>query len=139
MIEKNKKTKMTDEIKFRAWNKDTRTMVDLQKITPLALSDTMNTQLSMQGHGGLFIPFCDNLELIQYTGVEDKNGKEIYVSDICEFDNGDRFIVYIQDWLEVGAEWIGDPECEDQMRDFYRAHKSKVIGNIHQNPDLMGK
>ncbi len=45
------------EIKFRAWNESDSKMVDLQKVTPLALSESMNSQLAMQGKSGLFIPF----------------------------------------------------------------------------------
>ena len=51
------------EIKFRAFNEDDCKMIDLQAITPLALDSNMNTQLSLQGGGGLFIPFLPNLKI----------------------------------------------------------------------------
>ena len=73
----------------------------------------------------------------QFTGPQDKNGVDIYVGDIGEFENGDKFIVEMEDWLEVSINWIDEPECEDQLRDLYRISKATIIGNIHQNPELI--
>jgi uncharacterized phage protein (TIGR01671 family) len=73
----------------------------------------------------------------EFTGLLDKNGKEIYTSDICQFSNGDKFIVKSEEWLEIYGEWIGEPECEDQLRDTYRMSNAEIIGNEHENPELL--
>jgi hypothetical protein len=76
----------------------------------------------------------------QLTGIQDKNDVDFYVGDIGEFPNGDRFIVAMEDWLEVYIQWIGEPECEDQARNLYRISKSTIIGNEHINhinPELL--
>ena len=78
-----------------------------------------------------------NITKLQYTGLKDKKGKEWFVDDIGEFDNGDRFVLKMEDWLEVCASWIGNPECEDQIRDLYRIEKAKNIGNIYENSELL--
>jgi hypothetical protein len=73
----------------------------------------------------------------QFTGLQDKNCVDFYVGDVGEFTNGDRFIVKIESWLEIYIDWIGEPECEDQARDLYRISNAKIIGTIHQNPELI--
>ena len=67
---------------------------------------------------------------MQYIGIKDQCDKEFYIGDIGQFDNGDKFVLKMEEWLEVYVDWIGDPECEDQARDLCRISKAKIIGNI---------
>ena len=123
-------------IKFRAWNKEDKIMVDLQKITPLALNDMMNTQLNLQGRSGLFIPFFKELELMQYTGLHDKNNKEIYEGDIVKCTVTENSADYLQ--IEAG-------DKHSVLRiilipDLYQEGLSddgEIIGNIYENPELI--
>lgn len=72
-----------------------------------------------------------------FTGLTDSTGKDYYIGDIGQFDNGDKFELCMEDWLEVYVNWIDEPECEDQARDLYRISQAKIIGNIHQHPELV--
>ena len=81
----------------------------------------------------------NNPILTHHTGLKDANGKGIYENDILQFDNGDRFFINCEEWLELFVDWIGEPECEDQARDFYRIERAKIIGNTFQNPELLNE
>ena len=79
-----------------------------------------------------------NMLLMQFIGLTDNTGKDYYIGDIGEFENGDKFCLEMESWLEVYG-WMGNPQCEDQARDLYRISNAKIIGNCHQHPKLMDR
>ena len=125
------------EIKFRAWNKDENSMVDLKAITPLALSSSMNNQMALQGKDGLFLPFFDNVELMQYTGLKDKNGKEVFEGDIVS--KAGAFIV----WSEDLSCWCFAFKNDSIQTPLFHIRKATsemdVIGNIYENANLLAE
>lgn len=141
---------MSREIKFRAWNKEIGKMVDLQAITPLALDATMNSQLALKGGYGIFIPILEELDIMQYTGLKDTQGKEIYEGDILEvelskdraFTNGQqeifRFKVY---YSEYDASFHGSRLDNGSLYSVAfkgsAVVRKEVIGNIYENSELI--
>ena len=119
---------MQREIKYRAWNIVTKTMIDLKKLTPLALNE------SMANTDGIFIPFLDDLILMQYTGLKDKNGKECFEFDLVKYADGrPREVAFVNGGFSV------------HMAESYQSYGMKrlghtdfeIIGNIYENPELL--
>jgi uncharacterized phage protein (TIGR01671 family) len=71
------------------------------------------------------------LILMQFTGVEDKTGKEIYEDDIVEYETfcSNGRITYVVEWEQDELRW---PQL---LRDAKKG--GTVIGNIYENPGLL--
>lgn len=120
------------EIKFRVWNDEIMEYEGGDKTVVFRVKDgkvfTLHTD-------GLFFPkdsvvWCEdrNAKIMQYTGLKDKNGKEIYEGDWVKSSNkGTREIF----WDEDGCMFDADGTYLTRMND------REVIGNIYENPELL--
>ena len=146
------------ELKFRAWRESDKTMyqdVTFDKIEVMWLDpDAIEDPIEAPDVRGCWVLIGDRAEhsllpfvvLMQYTGVKDKNGREIYEGDIVrdKWNDGTskEDSIGIVEWDDTHAEWgyrnieIGDlfslghhPELGPK--------KFTVIGNIYENPNIL--
>jgi uncharacterized phage protein (TIGR01671 family) len=74
----------------------------------------------------------ENVELMQYTGLKDKNGKEIYEGDLL---SNSEFIGQIV-WDIGGFDWVKSNGVEYFIGNL-KTTDIEVVGNIYENPDLL--
>lgn len=90
---------------------------------------------------GVFIDgdFADDIELMQFTGLHDKNGKEIYEGDIISNGYEKCIVVWVKEYAGFMLKLINkeyeDKEWTNPMIDL--RNDEEVIGNIYENSDLL--
>ncbi len=118
------------EIKFRGWHTLTGKMIDLKKITPLAT----NT-----GFDGLFLPFADEVVLMQFTGAKDILGVDVYEGDILDHSAGYGKVVYVPSVSSYEI-WFGDGGNISLWEACSFGNTAPaVVGNIFENPEMVAE
>ena len=149
------------EIKFRAWHKGKKEIIDVEEI------DFMNKVINYiendyeNNRQEIIGAYFEDIELMEYTGLKDKNGKEIYEGDVVKLIH--TGIEISADRLEDLKRFVGIIKYENGIFKIVRTEKSlieskyfemeqkkvseifiysklydlEVVGNIYENPELL--
>jgi uncharacterized phage protein (TIGR01671 family) len=142
------------EIKFRAWHREKNVMLTVTTISwmknadgsPLCGCDGYNKTIPHTNFG------LHDVEVMQYTGLKDKNGKEIYEGDILcvledvvadtidgfnRYEKEGDFMKVVFDkygrWSVKGNSMVDGELLHDMLSD------AEIIGNVHESPDLINQ
>ena len=105
------------EIKFRVWDKEEKGMIT-SWLTGLKL----------------WVKEPENYIPLQFTGLKDKNGKEIYEGDILEDKDWGIGIV---GWNNFDAQWVLECQCDYTALHFVIEQGAIILGNTMENPELL--
>ncbi len=135
------------EIKFRIWNKYEHNMRTWEDV----LSWRYNERWFKDNQDKEYINclFTDTgIELMQFTGIRDRSGKEIYEGDIVKYHNNSEFTKK-EYWYPIyklyytptrlSYDFIGTGLQPDSFEFAlnYSKDKLEVLGNIYENKDLL--
>jgi uncharacterized phage protein (TIGR01671 family) len=129
------------ELKFRVWNINKYIFDSVEENIVLGLNGHLYGTLD---DGRLYLLNKNNYIIEQYIGLTDKNNKPIYEGDILkitgEYDGG------VHNWYKIGDTkyslvdeyeyWIYWTSEADLKEDFNQKER-EVVGNIHENPELL--
>jgi len=126
------------EIKFRAWDKIAKKFMwpwpdGFHLLGETTCFDLIGQQLKERSPEKNTLEMLNDVELMQYTGLHDKNGKEIYEGDIFRIPETPPEVNVIK---YVDGAWYLHPHGL-YLTDWY--NRGEVIGNIYENPELLEK
>ena len=148
------------EIKFRAWDSKAKAMFPVHDMNFCKTNNQLNSIYGVDiydkdsdyygdvSYGGSVHkktgkpgePLRPKFELMQYTGLKDKNGVEIYEGDILAFED-DKFVWSVEYEVCCFVANGGEYNQKEELIEFYDWKEESldvvIIGNIYEHPHLL--
>jgi len=123
------------EIKFRVWDVFGKNMRKVSKVCFGDDGSALTISVEPEKHARLFESFVDGESgiLMQFTGLADKNGKEIYEGDIVKDDNS----TFKVEWEFAKWHFQRINGAYQYPSEYSTASRMEIIGNIYENPELL--
>lgn len=123
-------------LRFRAWHK---TWEEMGKVKRIRFDDDGNANnVLFKGKEFGVNAKIDEFELMQSTGLHDKNGKEVFVGDIIKCTRGCPHEVYLE--KEYGGTYVGGMPAV-YLRGIKEGYAwtgaEEILGNIYENPEML--
>lgn len=121
---------MSREAKYRAWDKVDKRMAEV------LLIDWLNKLVDLDE--GVIERDFEQIDLLQYTGLKDKNCVEIYEGDVLRDSESIVIVKFVSgefsvDYRTMGGKWRNYGSLFDYLEDY----EGEIIGNIYENPELL--
>ena len=127
---------MNREIKFKVWCKENEQFIQFNKMGFSEDGSLWYVQGVDENEEETDLPYFENQndwELMQYTGLKDRNGVEIYEGDIVQyFRNELAEIIFQNGGVDIRGLSSMDREPLQSRLGFM-----EVLGNIYENPELL--
>ena len=118
---------------FRAWDKLNNEMYVVEQI------NFDCGEFESIGYGITFFRGADKIELMQSTGLKDKNGKKIFEGDIVDYKGRKAVIKWHSSYASFIYRFVD--ELKERVSEwhplFLAYYHFEVIGNIYENPELL--
>ncbi|MCV3173462.1 YopX family protein [Enterococcus faecium] len=132
--------------RFRAWDKKTETIQEIESIS-FKEKKLVIDQKSVTWFNSDYIRNSDEVELMQSTGLKDKNGVEIFEGDVVSvsvrngFDYLDNKVCIVKNSIDYSGLVCStvDEDLEYQIfnTELFEEYTYEVIGNIWENSELL--
>ena len=120
--------------KFRAWLKKEQKMDNY-----IDHISWLEDELYCIGDGITYMVSAEDLELMQSTGLFDRNGKEIFEGDILDYRGRKALVRWHGSYASFIYRFVDEPHKQKaEWKPLYLAYmKCEIIGNIYENPEFL--
>lgn len=122
--------------RYRAWDKENKKMIDVDVL------NWNNGEVDFIGDGITFMLKANDIELMQSTGLTDKNGKEIFEGDILSIETDEENVKVEVYWDSKHALFAFESKKYNEKEPLAELFEDnpypfKIIGNIWEDGDLL--